>query len=176
MLRRARRCRCNCLMRFFELRSGAGRALLALLQIIGRFPLSREWGMGGSVGFFWSVCGLFVVAFLFFRFRFFTLTFFSHFHFFSHTPTPHTPPFPRKRESPCDARRRRGIRAFGAELGDSRFRGNGKGGGVLVFFFGCLRTLCCRVFVFSLPFFHTYIFLALPLHTPPIPAKAGISL
>ena len=61
-----------------------------------------------------GVCGLFVVAFLFFRFRFFfTLTFFSHFHFFSHSPfRPHpTPPFPRKRESPCDARQRRGIRA-----------------------------------------------------------------
>ena len=83
MLRRARRCRCNCLTRFFE--SGAGRALLALLQIIGRFPLSREWGGGGVLVFFWSVCGLFVVAFLFFRFRFFTLTFFSHSH------SPHTP-------------------------------------------------------------------------------------
>ena len=109
--------------------------MLALLQIIGRFPLSREWEGGGVLVFFWSVCGLFVVAFLFFRFRFFsrfrffTLTFFSHFHFFSHTPTPHTPPFPRKRESPCDARQRRGIHAFGAGLGDSRFRGNGKGGG-----------------------------------------------
>ena len=111
------------------------------------------------MGFFSSVCGLFVVAFLFFRFRFFILTFFSH----SHFPTP---PFPRKRESPCDARRRRGIRAFGAELGDSRFRGNGEGGGV-GFFRVFADSLLSRFCFFASVFSHLHFFLTLPLpHTP----------
>ena len=111
--------------------------------------------------------------FCFFASVFFTLPFFSHFHFFltlsisPSPPLPHTPPFPRKRESPCDARQRRGIRAVGAGIG--RFPLSREwGGGFVGFCVGCLRTLCCRVFVFSLPFFSHFHFSSTSIfsHTP----------
>ena len=93
-------------------------------------------GMGRGVCWFFSgVCGLFVVAFLFFRFRFFHTSIFLALPFFltlpisPSPPLPPTPPFPRKRESPCDARQRRGIRAVGAGIGRFPLSREWKSGG-----------------------------------------------
>ena len=174
MLRRARRCRCNCLTRFFE--SGAGRALLALLQIIGRFPLSREWG-GGSVGFFLEClrtlcCRVFVFSLLFFL----ALPFFYTYIFLA-LPLPHTPHSRESGNLPVMPAKGGGFAPSALNWEIPAFAGMEKGG-MLGFFFGCLRTLCCRVFVFSLPFFHTYIFFRTSIffshpHSPhpPFPRK-----
>ena len=129
----------------------------------------------------------------------FSLPFFSHFHFsrtsiFSHTlhfaltPTPPHPPFPRKRESPCDCP---------PKAGDSRLRrwigrfplSREWGGGVVGFLCRVFAdSLLSRFCFFASVFFYTSIFLALPffltlsispsppLPPTPIPAKAGISL
>ena len=95
---------------------GGGFAPSALDREIPAFA-----GMGR--GFCWFLCWVFADSLLS-RFCFFASVFFSHLHFsrtsiFSHTlhfaltPTPPHPPFPRKRESPCDCP---------PKAGDSRLR------------------------------------------------------
>ena len=111
---------------------GGGFAPLALDREI---PAFAGMGRGGVLVFVSGVCRtLCCRVFVFSLPFFFTLTFFSHFHFFSHSPFrphPHSPPtpFPRKRESPCDARRRRGIRAVGAGIGRFPLSREWKSGG-----------------------------------------------
>ena len=138
---------------------GGGFAPSALDREIPAFA-----GMGR--GFCWFLCRVFADSllsrFCFFASVFFTLPFFSHFHFFSHSPFrphPHSRPTP-SRESgnlPVMPAEGGGFAPLALDREIPAFAGMGRGG-VLVFVSGVCRTLCCRVFVFSLPFFFTLTF------------------
>ena len=106
---------------------GGGFAPLALDREIPAFAGMEK---GGECWFFFGVFADSLLSrFCFFASVFSRASVFSYLHF-SRTPTSHTPHSRESGNLPVIARRRRGICAFGAESGDSRFRGNGKGAGM----------------------------------------------
>ena len=125
-----------------------------------------------------GVCGLFVVAFLFFRFRFFSHLHFSRTSIFSHTPhfalTP-TPPTPHSRESgnlPVMPAKGGGFAPSALDREIPAFAGMGRGFCWFlcrVFADSLLSRFCFFASVFfTLPFFsHFHFFLTLSISPSP---------
>ena len=157
---------------------GGGFAPSALDREI---PAFAGMGRGGLLGFFRVFADSLLSRFCFFASAFFTLTFFSHFHFFSHSPFrphPHSPtlPIPAKAGiSLCLPAEGGGFAPLALDREIPAFAGMGRGFCWFlcrVFADSLLSRFCFFASVFfTLPFFsHFHFFLTLPISpSPPFP-------